>query len=429
MGARSREDEQLGQILTTGKRRARWRRVIVAAIVLCVAGAAAFFGLRVFGSAGETAALRQGDLKAAITATGTVEALNTVQVGAEVSGKIAALHADFNASVTAGQLLAEIDPEQAKAAVAEAKAQVLAARAGVAKANATLIAARLDTERSKALEEKGLLSKKELETAVSGFELAEASLEAAKASLALAQASYDSSRTKLGKTQIVAPISGTVLSREVEVGQTINAGMQTPVLFTICEDLGRMRLSSSVDEADIGVVKKGQIASFTVDAYPERTFDSVVDSVRNVATISSNVVSYEVLLTVDNSELLLKPGMTASVEIVTLLLKDVLLVPNKALRFSPPAEGRGFRGPPGMPFLGGKPGGRSQEKKAGAAAGKPGEIGAHRAVVWVLEGAAPKRVVVEKLATDGTSTAIESDTLRAGSRVIVDLAETGSPGK
>ena len=260
------------------------------------------------------------------------------------------------------------------------------------------------------------------------YELAEASREAAKASLALADASYASSKTKLGKTQIVAPISGTVLSRVVEVGQTINAGMQTPVLFTICEDLGHMRLSSKVDEADIGVVKEGQIASFTVDAYPEREFESAVESVRNVATVSSNVVSYEVLLSVDNSELLLKPGMTASVEIVTLLVKDALLVPNKALRFSPPSEGHGFRGPPGLPFLGGTPGGRTKEKRGGAL-DKIGELAANQAVLWVLDGAAPKRIVVEKLATDGTSTAIKSDTIEAGSRVIVDLSETGSPEK
>jgi HlyD family secretion protein len=439
VAAHRSDSEGLQDILTADKRRSRWKRVLVALIVVGLAGTAVFIGLRVFGASGEegapkykTTRIVRGDLKAAITATGTVEALNTVQVGAEVSGKIAALHADFNDSVTAGQPLAEIDPEQAKATVAEAKAQVLAARAGVAKANATLLAARLEAERSKALAEKGLLSKKELEAAVSSHELAQASLQSAKASLAVADASYTSMKSKLGKTQIVAPISGTVLSREVEVGQTINAGMQTPVLFTICEDLGHMRLSSSVDEADIGVVKAGQTASFTVDAYPERTFDSVVESVRNVATVTSNVVSYEVLLSVDNSELLLKPGMTASVEIVTLLLVDALIVPNKALRFTPsdaaPSKGGPPRGiPRGIPFLGGPRGGKSDDKPANEAAlAKLGKLDQRQGVVWVLEGGALKPIAVEKLATDGTNTAVKSDALAVGALVVVDVA--AAPG-
>ena len=432
MPAHRPDAEGLQEILSTDKRRSRWKRVLVAVIVLVLAAAAALVGVRLFGDAGDqgapkykTTKIARGDLKATITATGTVEALNTVQVGAEVSGRIAALHADFNDGVTAGQLLAEIDPEQAKASVAEAKAQVLAARAGVAKANATLIAARLEAERSSALQEKGLLSKKELESAVSSHELAKASLQSAKASLALSEASYASSKTKLGKTRIVAPISGTVLSREVEVGQTINAGMQTPVLFTICEDLGHMRLSSSVDEADIGVVKAGQAASFTVDAYPERTFDSEVESVRNVATVSSNVVSYEVLLSVDNSELLLKPGMTASVEIVTLLVPDSLLVPNKALRFKPSDAAPSRGGPPrGLPFLGGPQGGRGNDKPTNQASlERLGRLDSRQAVVWVLAGGALEPVAVEKLATDGTNTAVRSDALAVGALVVTDVVE------
>lgn len=432
MAEQRSENEGLREILTADKRRSRWRRVLVAVIVLALAGVAVYVGLRLFGAgAGEdtprykTAKIARGDLKASITATGTVEALNTVEVGAEVSGKIAALHADFNDGVTAGQLLAEIDPEQAEASVAEAKAQVLAARAGVAKANATLVAARLEAERSESLAEKGLVSKKELETAVSSHELAKASRESARASLALSEASYASSKTKLGKTQIVAPISGNVLSREVEVGQTINAGMQTPVLFTICEDLGHMRLSSSVDEADIGVVKEGQAATFTVDAYPERTFVSEVESVRNVATVSSNVVSYEVLLSVDNSELLLKPGMTASVEIVTLLLPDALLVPNKALRFKPSDAAPARGGPPtGLPFLGGGRGGKGGDKPTNRASlEKLGKLDSRQAVVWVLEGGALKPVAVEKLAADGANTAVESDALAEGALVVTDVVE------
>jgi HlyD family secretion protein len=423
----------LEQILAAGKRHSRWRRVVVLVIVAVIAAVAAFVGFRVFGADGATAAqsyvtaaVTRGELKAAITATGSVEALNTVEVGAEVSGKIAALHADFNDSVEVGQLLAEIDPEQAEAAVAQAKAQVLGARASVAEARASLEEAKLDEDRSKALSEKGLLSPKEREVAVSKAARAKAALQSARASAAIADASYAVARNKRGKTEIRAPISGTVLSRVVEVGQTINAGMQTPVLFTIAEDLRRMQLSSKVDEADVGAVTVGQAATFTVDAYPERTFASSVVSVRNVPIIDQNVVSYEVLLTVDNEELLLKPGMTASVEVVTMRMGDALLVPNRALRFSPPAAPHGPPRGMGIPLIG------SGSKRAGAAdptksVERLGKLSAKQGLVWVLAGATPKPIVVEKLATDGVSTAVVCDALPAGTKVIVDLAE--SPGK
>jgi HlyD family secretion protein len=430
--------EQLAQVLATGRRRSRTKKIVIA-VSACLIGVAAFVGVRMVQTqdaatrqAYKTAAVARGDLKATITATGTIEALNTVEVGAEVSGKIAALHADFNDSVIAGQLLAEIDPEQAKATVAEAKAQVLAARAGVAKSKATLLAAKLDAERSAALAEKGLLSKKELEAAESTLALADASLESSKASLAVSEASFTSARTKLTKTQISAPISGTVLSRAVEVGQTINAGMTTPVLYTICEDLGRMRLSSSVDEADIGSVSAGQNASFSVDAYPERTFDSGVASVRNVASTDDNVVSYEVILTVDNSELLLKPGMTASVEIVTLLLKDVLLVPNKALRFTPSDASTSSKGGPprGLPFFGGKRGEKTEDATSNAAKlAALGKLDSRQAVVWISSGEALTPIAVEKLATDGTNTAVKSDALAAGALVVLDVATVPGAAK
>jgi HlyD family secretion protein len=428
------DSEELGRILAAGKRRGRLRKVIIAAAVLVAAavGALLLFGVIVLGEPDaeqryEVAGIAKGDIKASINATGTVEPLNTVEVGAEVSGRIAELHVDFNDTVTAGQLLAVIDPEQAEAQVAEAKAQVLGARAKVAEARASLNEARLDEERSGALTAKGLLSSKELEAAVSKAERARASLQSARASAAIADASYASARTRLGKTEIRSPIGGTVLSRKIEVGQTINAGMQTPILFTIAEDLRRMRLSSKVDEADIGAVSVGQQASFTVDAYPDRTFTSSVDSVRNVPITSDNVVSYEVLLSVDNRDLLLKPGMTASAEIVTLFLGDVLLVPNRALRFSPPAESRMPRAPPGMAFLGGGKDKPPGERK-GASAKRPGAGGAKRGRVWVLEAGVPAPVPVEKLATDGTNTAIAAGALAAGTEVVVALAEAKEPG-
>ncbi len=425
---------ELEGLLAAGKRRGRWRKAIIAAVVLVAAAVAALWFLGILGPGEadeaaqyEIATVTKGDIKASITATGTVEPLNTVEVGAEVSGRIAELGADFNDAVTEGQLLAVIDPEQAKAQMDEARAQVLGARAKVAEARASLNEAKLDEERSRALAEKGLISPKELEAAVSKAERARASLQSSRASAAIADASFASAKTKLGKTEIRAPISGTVLSREVEVGQTINAGMQTPVLFTIAEDLRRMRLSSKVDEADIGSIAVGQAASFTVDSYPDRSFASGVESVRNVPITNDNVVSYEVLLSVDNEDLLLKPGMTATADIVTLFLGDALLVPNRALRYSPPAKSRMPRTPPGMSFLGGGRDKKTGEKKGNSAEAR-GAAGANRGRVWVLKAGAPEPVVVEKLATDGTNTAIAADSLAVGTEVVVGLAQPKEPG-
>jgi HlyD family secretion protein len=423
------DPDQMDALLADGRRHSRRRRIVfivTGALLLAVAGLLCFWMLKAKDKAGEpsyeTVAVTRGDLKSTITSTGTVEALNTVEVGAEVSGRIASINADFNDSVERGQLLLVIDPEQAKAALAQAMAQVLAARAGVAEAKAALVQAKLDSERSTALAAKGLLSSKELEAATATAARAAASVQSAQASAAIAKASYDAAQNKLGKTEIRAPISGTVLSRVVEVGQTINAGMQTPVLFTIAEDLRRMRLSSRVDEADIGTVAVGQPASFTVDAYPDRTFASEVIAMHNVPQSDQNVVTYEVLLSVDNKDLLLKPGMTTTVEIVTSLRKGVLLVPNKALRFKPASVSAKPMGPPpGLPFLG-KPGGSAESTKGGEALGRIGKLDTQQAVLWTLDGLEPKPLKVEKLATDGTQTAVKGDGIVEGLRVIVDLA-------
>lgn len=449
---------QLRGVLEQGRRGRVWRRVggLLALAAVPVAGYVAWASAaRGQGSTERyvTVAAERGALRSTVSATGNLEALNAVEVGAEISGKILTVHADFNDQVTLGQLLVQLDPEQHEATVAEAKAKVRLANAGVADARATLTLRRSAARRDRALAERGLLSAAALEEALAQAQRAAAALESAYANASLAKASLESARARLEKSRIVSPIDGRVLSREVEPGQTVNAGMQTPVLFVIAEDLSRMRLSASVDEADVGGVQEGQRATFTVDAYPGRRFVSQVLSLRNLPRSDESVVSYETLLSVDNPELLLKPGMTASVEITTRLQEDVLLVPNTALRFRPASErtAGGRRGPPiGSPLLGarapqpgrGKAGGgggrggggatdggrRPGGRRGPAGAGGAGGAGAARAerdpragAVWVLSGGRPERVKVIKVGTDGLRTAVEGPGLQEGVEVVTDL--------
>jgi HlyD family secretion protein len=428
-------DDALESLLDTHRKKGRFRRILLLVLISVIIAGVGFGVYR--WKQGEakrqlpkyvTEPIAKGELTSTISATGTVEALNTVEVGAEISGRILSLNADFNDTVSVGQILAEIDPEQHKAAVAQAKAQVLAANAHVAESKATLIESKQESERAKALFAKGLVAPKEMESAEAKTIRAEASLKSAKASAAVSKANFDAARSNLNKTEIVSPINGTVLSREVEVGQAINAGMQTPVLFVIAENLKRMRLSSLVDEADIGKVLPGQSATFTVDAYPGREFTSSVTSVRNVPQTDQNVVAYEVLLSVDNQQLLLKPGMTASVEIVTEKLKDVLLVANKAFRFSPNRDDMGFRGGP-MLFMGR----RNRSKSSGSMnhPEKKTKLTANQGLLWMIDKNGPpgavRSITVDKLASDGNRTAIESDEATEGLEVIIEQAIDGFP--
>ena len=351
-----------------------------------------------------TAEVVRGDVRVTISATGTVEALNTVEVGAEVSGRITKLYVDYNDHVEKGQLLAEIDRTQLLASADEAAAHVAAQAAAIRQAEATLAEAEATLARAKAQAAYGLASKADLETAEAGAARAKAALAGAKADAVVTSAGLKNARTQLGKAQVVSPTSGVVLSRLVENGQTVTAGFTTPVLFKIAEDLRRMNLHVYVDEADVGRVKEGQEATFTVDAFPGRTFPAKLVSLRNEPKTESNVVSYEAVLTVTNDELLLRPGMTATASIIADEVKDVLLVPNAALRFTPPQESRGGFGMPPPP------GGGQGQKPAGP-------------TLYLLEGPALKAVPVKVGATDGTSTQVSAEALAVGAKVATDTVE------
>lgn len=382
-------------------KRKPWIRGLVALLVIAGLGFGGSKWMRARALANapafQTAPVTRSDLHVTVTATGTIQGLNTVEVGAEVSGRITKVYVDWNDRVEPGQLLAEIDPEQLLAAVEESNARVLASEASIRQARATLAETRAQAERAKAQVERGLVSQREVEVAEAAAIRAEASLSTAQAEATLARAALKSAKWRLDRTKIVAPIAGIVLSRLVEPGQTVTAGFQTPLLFKLTEDLTRMSLHVYVDEADVGRVKQGQEASFTVDAYPGRKFSSKVLSLRNEPRTDQNVVSYEAVLAVDNSELLLRPGMTATSTIIAETRANALVVPNAALRFTPPAP----KGPP------------SKGAELPAADGKH---------VFILQNGKPQAVAVQPGPTDGLQTEITGD-LAEGTEVLTDVVE------
>lgn len=406
-----------------GRRQAWTRRILWALIAVALVAGGLLLRGRQGGESGSsyvTAPAQVGDLVESISATGTLEALDTVEVGSETSGTIREVLVDFNDRVVKGQVLATIDPDQAEARADEALARLQAARASVIRAEATAEESAQSLERARGLREAGLISDQDFDTARATARRAQADVASARAQATVAEAALTEARSNLQKTAIRSPIDGIVLARAVEPGQTVAASFQTPVLFTIARDLTDMALHVQVDEADIGKVREGQTATFTVDAYPERRFASRVVSLRNVATTAQNVVTYEAVLEVDNSELLLRPGMTATAAVVTDRKEAVLLVPNAALRFTPPevataAAGQDRRSGLRLPGIGGPPGGR-QRRQGQAQAARTAD-----GTVWVLREGKPVAVAVTPGASDGRNTEIRSPQVKTGEEVIVDL--------
>ena len=278
----------------------------------------------------------RGPITAIVTATGTVNPVVSVLVGSQVSGKIAKLFADFNSAVTQGQTLAQIDPQPFKARAAQARAAVKSAGGNLAKAKNMAAQRRRERDRIAALRPEAFVSQADLDLAETNYRDAEAHVEVTQAQLDQAQATLSSAELDLGYTTITSPVNGIVVSRNVDVGQTVAASFQTPTLFVIAQDLTKMQVNANVSESDIGGVVEGKPANFRVDAYPKQFFEGVVTQVRNAPISIQNVVTYDVVITVDNRSLKLKPGMTATVTIVTEERENPLRVPNGALRFRMP---------------------------------------------------------------------------------------------
>jgi HlyD family secretion protein len=378
----------------------------------------------------ESVAVERGRIVAKVTATGTLSALVTVQVGSQVSGRVAELRADFNSEVKRGDLIAKIDPQLFQAAVEQARANLQAAQGNLAKARAQAVDGQRQADRSRTLAEKKLIAQADLDTAQSNADALAAQVQAAEGSVAQSRASLHQAEVNLNYTDIRSPTSGVVISRSVDVGQTVAASLQAPTLFVIAEDLKKMQVDTSVAEADVGRLEPGMAASFTVDAYPAQVFKGKVRQIRNAPQTVQNVVTYDAVIDVENPDLRLRPGMTANVTFVYAEKQDVVRIPNAALRFKPPpsllAEGGGRGG-----ARAGKPegagGGAGAAPAAGGAArpGGKGEGGPEtpdRRTVWLLKEEKPSPVRIRTGISDGSFTEVVEGALQAGDVVITDAA-------
>ncbi|MCB1489699.1 MAG: efflux RND transporter periplasmic adaptor subunit [Bauldia sp.] len=366
-----------------------------------------------------------GDMTITVTATGTVEPTNTVELSSELSGTIGSVDADFNDVVKKGDALAKLKSDQLEATVALAKATLEARKADVQEAGVTVTEKAAALKRAGELLSRNINSTETYETAKAASDRAEAALAAAKANLDIAQANLDIAQSNLDKACICAPIDGVVLDRDVEIGQTVAASLQAPVLFTLAENLTEMQLQVDIDEADVGQIEPGEAAEFTVEAFADRRFPATISQLRLSPETVEGVVTYKAILSVDNNELLLRPGMTATAEITVQSIKDTPMVPNAALRFTPPATGEveeesGGRGAGllGM-LMPRRPGSETQPTMA-----QPDSVDGRR-TVWVLRDGEPVSVSVKVGASDGNHTAVLDGDLAAGDRVIVS-AKTGS---
>ncbi len=419
----SGDPEVLRVVARKKNHRGRWFALVLG---LAATGTAGFFAWKqrttaAQGTQYQTQKVERGDLRVSVTATGTLKARSTVEVGAEITGRVLQVHVNFNDKVTRGQVLAEIDTETYQARVEEAQAQLTAANASLQNARATAIESKQKLERGKATLAQGVLTQQDFETLEANQARANAQIVSAGAQVTLAQASLKVVKTNLAKAVIRSPIDGVVLNRNVEPGQTVTSGLQTPVLFVLAADLGELQLNVQVDEADVGSVREGQEATFTVDAYSRRTFTSKVLAVKNMPTAGTTVVTYEAWLSVDNDKRLLRPGMTATATIVVDERKNVLLVPNAALRFNPNRrkEGTAAQGVSVDQFL---PTARRPTTPMKRAPGGGGN-GPREPALWLPTGAEPRRVTVELGPSDGVRTEISSTDITEGTEIILTAIE------
>lgn len=368
----------------------------------------------------QTQIVKRGDLSVMVSATGTLQPTNQLDVGSEISGTIKSVGVNYNDQVARGQVLAIIDTTKLEAQVKQTVASLDAARARALQAQATVVEAKAKLARLVQVQEASggkVPSKVELDTAQANLDRAIADEANTRAAVAQAEATLEVQRTDLAKAMIRSPIKGVVLKRAAEPGQTVAATFQTPVLFTLAEDLTQMELHVDVDEADVGKVRVGLPASFTVDAYPDRNFPARITQVRFGSKTVAGVVTYETVLKVENKDILLRPGMTGTANIIVQQAKDVLLAPNAALRFTPPEA------PPKPTSGGGLVG--SMLPRPPSTEPKVAETAEDKQPhAWVLRDGKLAKVMLKIGMTDGVMTEVKEGTIEPGAAAVVDIIET-----
>jgi HlyD family secretion protein len=391
----------------------------------------------------QTVAVGRGSIQAQVTANGTLSARGTVLVGAQVSGRVVDLKADFNDQVKKGQVIAKLDEQVLRAQIDQAQAAYDLAVANLRKANVAVADAKRQLERQRTLKEQQLVAATALEQAEVAHDTAIAQVTASKAQVSQAAANLAQAKTNLSYATITSPVDGVVLSRSVELGQTVASSLQAPTLFTIAEDLAKMQINTAVAEADVGRLEAEMKATFTVDAFPGKTFEGTVRQVRNSPTTVSGVVTYDAVIDVENPEKTLRPGMTASVTFVLDHVADTIKIPNSALRFKPTREqmaalreelgmegrGSGGRGSEGR-GSGRRGGGDRGSGGPGGPGGPTGErrFGDRKPVYKLVDGK-PQMVLIKPGLTDGSSTQMIEGDLQPGDQLITEISGVAAPAR
>lgn len=372
------------------------KKIIITILIIMIAASVFFAMTKKNGKVSyETTTVKRSTITQIVEATGTVEPVNTVAIGSQVSGQISAIFVDYNSKVTKGQLLAQIDTSLFEAQLQQSLANINNAESTLAQHQAALAYDEKTYKRYKNLYARDLVSKDQVDSAESAYKSDLARVSAAKATIMQAKANYNTASANMRYTKILSPINGTVISKEVEVGQTVAASFQTPTLFTVAEDLTKMRIETSVSEADIGKVKEGQEVEYTLDGYPDSVFNGKVTMVRLSPTTESNVVTYTVIIEVDNEEGKLLPGMTANVSIITDKKENILTVPNQALKFTPQSN-------------------KQKYEKQG---------------IWIDVKGKPQRINAESGASDDFQTEIISSEIKEGDKVYIGIKQNGKNNK
>ena len=362
----------------------------------------------------ETNPTKRADLTVTVTATGTIQPTTQIDVSSEMSGVVRVVNVENNSLIKKGDVLAELDSERFKAQLRSLQASVGSAKAKLADTQATLQASELALTRQKSLQKKGLVITQDLEAAQAAEQRAVAAVASAQADILVAIANLGLKQIDIDKSQILSPVDGIVLKRAVEPGQTVASSLQAPVLFTLAEDLKRMQLEANIDEADIGTVKLGQRANFTVDAFTGRNFPARIEAVEFFPQTTDGVVTYKAILSVDNSDLALRPGMTATAQVTVQEISNALLVPNAALRYSPPVQAEQQSFSLSRLFLPRMPRNNRPART---------ETVAGERVVWVLKDNVPGAVRITTGASDGKVTEIVNGDIAPGALLIISAKQ------